>query len=96
MAGLRDRQEWYLVRALWRADRGLAILWWAILVRASSCGAILRRMVSSACEKSGWASLSEMNSSPAASSMATGRSDRPDRSTPNSRDGSSTSAPSSS
>ena len=32
MAGLRDRQEWYLVRALWRADRPLAILWWAILV----------------------------------------------------------------
>jgi ATP-binding cassette, subfamily B, bacterial len=32
MAGLRERQEWYLVRALWRADRPLATLWWAILV----------------------------------------------------------------
>ena len=32
MSRLRQRQEWHLVRALWRADRGLASLWWAILV----------------------------------------------------------------
>jgi len=29
---LRERQEWHLARAVWRADRGLAALWWAILV----------------------------------------------------------------
>jgi ABC-type multidrug transport system fused ATPase/permease subunit len=29
---LRDRQEAHLVRALWRADRRLAALWWAVLV----------------------------------------------------------------
>ncbi len=29
---LRGRQEAHLVRALWRADRRLAALWWAILV----------------------------------------------------------------
>ena len=32
MGRLRERQEWHLVRALWRADRGLATLWWAILL----------------------------------------------------------------
>jgi hypothetical protein len=31
-ARLRNRQEWHLVRALWRADRRLAAVWWAILV----------------------------------------------------------------
>ena len=29
---LRQRQEWQLARALWRADRPLAIGWWVILV----------------------------------------------------------------
>jgi ATP-binding cassette, subfamily B, bacterial len=29
---LRQRQEWQLARALWRADRPLATLWWTILV----------------------------------------------------------------
>ena len=28
---LRGRQEWALVRALWRADRPLATVWWAVL-----------------------------------------------------------------
>jgi ABC-type multidrug transport system fused ATPase/permease subunit len=28
---LRGRQEWHLARALWRADRPLASLWWAVL-----------------------------------------------------------------
>ena len=32
MARLRERQEWHLVRALWRADRRLAALWWGLLV----------------------------------------------------------------
>ena len=32
MERLRERQEWHLVRALWRADRPLATLWWAILL----------------------------------------------------------------
>ena len=31
MARLRERQEWHLARALWRADRRLAVAWWAIL-----------------------------------------------------------------
>ncbi|MFL6205573.1 MAG: ABC transporter ATP-binding protein [Acidimicrobiales bacterium] len=29
---MRQRQEWHLVRALWRADRGLAALWWLVLL----------------------------------------------------------------
>ena len=29
---LRERQEWALVRALWRADRRLATAWWAVLL----------------------------------------------------------------
>ena len=29
---LRQRQEWHLVRALWRADRPLAGLWWLMVV----------------------------------------------------------------
>jgi len=29
---LRGRQEWALVRALWRADCRLATAWWAVLV----------------------------------------------------------------
>jgi ABC-type multidrug transport system fused ATPase/permease subunit len=28
---LRQRQEWHLVRALWRADRRLATAWWAMV-----------------------------------------------------------------
>ena len=32
MERFRERQEWHLVRALWRADRPLATLWWAILL----------------------------------------------------------------
>jgi len=31
MRRLTGRQEWQLVRALWRADRGLAAGWWAVL-----------------------------------------------------------------
>jgi len=31
LEGLRGRQEWQLARALWRADRRLALGWWAIL-----------------------------------------------------------------
>ena len=32
IGALRERQEWALARALWRADRRLATAWWAILV----------------------------------------------------------------
>ena len=32
MRRLTDRQEWKLVRALWRADRPLASAWWAVVV----------------------------------------------------------------
>ena len=32
MGRLRERQEWHLARALWRADRALATLWWVILL----------------------------------------------------------------
>src|SRR5688572_3354288 len=32
MARLRERQEWDLARALWRADRRLAAGWWCAVV----------------------------------------------------------------
>jgi ATP-binding cassette subfamily B protein len=32
LEALRARQEWHLARALWRADRRLAIAWWSILL----------------------------------------------------------------
>jgi len=43
----------------------------------------LRRIVASASEKSGGESLKEKNSSPAASTIETGRSGRPSLSSPN-------------